>query len=195
MTESSAECCVCYEEGASVKVLDCNHHICLDCCGMLRETICPMCRRPISDELLEEWCIKRCPRSPSRPRRVDYKFDFHIPFAQYRRFGLDFFSVDSYPVGYSRDFEASVPPAALRSIIQTLNRAIVGSGQGLSLVSSRSPCLGKPMSFLCRLLVLRSIRQQNSAWAARGIACRLGLSPGWTLETCKLYVQWDPDAI
>lgn len=45
---SAVECCVCFEElSENVELTDCDHAVCHDCLGQLRNPTCPMCRSPI----------------------------------------------------------------------------------------------------------------------------------------------------
>jgi hypothetical protein len=40
------DCCVCLED--SNCMLPCKHNMCLNCCNMLRDKICPLCRVSIA---------------------------------------------------------------------------------------------------------------------------------------------------
>ena len=45
------ECIICLENKQYICITSCNHHICVDCLFRLKDTICPMCRKNLSDEL------------------------------------------------------------------------------------------------------------------------------------------------
>lgn len=49
------------------------------------------------------------------------------------------------------------------------------------------------LSILARSKVQRAVVQQNSEWRLANIPCYLSLSPGWSVSSTTLYVQWDPD--
>merc|ERR1711908_42610 len=178
------ESCVCYEGGASVRHLPCQHMLCIDCGRRLRQSICPMCRASLEDMMLEMRIAKCIPTGP-------YSFHFTVPFVK-RNCQIAGFAADYYPSGSGRDFEVSISPDALQSVIMNLNKEIHRGA------SSESTCLDSCFPSCLRSAFVRhrtsaSIRQQNRAWSAAGIPCRLILTPGWMLEHSSLYVDWDPD--
>ena len=48
------ECCVCYEPVPENEFLECDHAVCKDCMGQLRDTRCPMCRAEIKSKNISE---------------------------------------------------------------------------------------------------------------------------------------------
>ena len=47
--ETDCECCVCYEQlkKKDTVYMECNHDVCIECSGLIKNNKCPMCRRDI----------------------------------------------------------------------------------------------------------------------------------------------------
>lgn len=63
------ECCVCYEPVPENEFLECDHAVCKDCMGQLRDTRCPMCRAEIKSKNVSEKEKKRMIRRRQEDHR------------------------------------------------------------------------------------------------------------------------------
>ncbi len=80
---SAIECCVCFEElPEDVETTDCDHAVCQDCLGKLRQPTCPMCRAPI--ELVGE-AAERQRRREYRKKLYENDVKLHIRIALRRK--------------------------------------------------------------------------------------------------------------
>eukprot|EP00928_Gymnodinium_smaydae_P019662 TRINITY_DN17547_c7_g1_i1.p1 TRINITY_DN17547_c7_g1~~TRINITY_DN17547_c7_g1_i1.p1 ORF type:complete len:219 (-),score=43.32 TRINITY_DN17547_c7_g1_i1:52-708(-) len=198
------ECCVCYDDRVLLRALPCRHPVCVTCVRRLRGSECPMCRADLGMEVAAERQLVRV------NRRLSYVFDFQVPMI--KRDGVvetpPRFSVDHYPEGCGRDFEAAVPPEDLRAAISRLNAAAAAAASAPSASSASSAAAttrcgcAEGLSQLvaavaARRRVLAALRRQNREWKAAGVACAFALadssSSTWSLEGATLFVQWDPD--
>ena len=48
------DCCVCYDPVPEVEFLECDHSVCKNCIGQLRDTRCPMCRAEIKSKNISD---------------------------------------------------------------------------------------------------------------------------------------------